>query len=70
MSQVAVYTFASMDRQTGADVAAARMGTSEAIRRVKGIANLESKRLVEESEVDAEGFYPAVITTVELIQAS
>jgi hypothetical protein len=72
MSQVAVYTFASMDRQTGAGVTAPRMGTSEAIRRVKGIANLESKQLVDESKVDAEGFYPAAIATaaVDLIQTS
>lgn len=59
MSKVTVYTFAATDRETGQNVADARMGTPEAIRRVKGMADLESKRLVNDSEVDAEGFYPA-----------
>lgn len=59
MAQVVVYAFNVVNRQTGKDVTAARMGTPEAIRRVKGIAILESKRLVDRSDVDCEGFYTA-----------
>jgi hypothetical protein len=60
MPQVAVYRYSALDRDTGRDVAAARMGTREAIRRAKGVADLESKELVDLSEVDCEGFYPIV----------
>ena len=56
---IAVYTFEVWDPQKGAIIVAPRMGTAEAIRRVKGMANLESKRFVDESTVDTDGFYPA-----------
>jgi hypothetical protein len=58
-TNIAVYTFEVWDRQKGATIVPPRMGTAEAIRRVKGMADLESKRLVDESTVDADGFYPA-----------
>jgi hypothetical protein len=58
-TNIAVYTFEVWDHQKGATIVATRMGTAEAIRRVKGMADLESKRLVDESTVDADGFYPA-----------
>ena len=56
---IAVYTFEVWDPLKGAIIVAPRMATAEAIRRVKGMASLESKRLVDESTVDADGFYPA-----------
>jgi hypothetical protein len=59
MKDVAVYTFEVWDRQKGANVIAPRMATAETIRRVKGMADLESKQLVDESKLDPEGYYPA-----------
>jgi hypothetical protein len=66
--QVAVYTYNALDRRTGQDVAASRMGTSDAIRRAKGIADLKSKRFVNKSEVDSEGFYPAATASASATQ--
>lgn len=60
IKNVAVYSFEVWDPEKGANVMAPRMGTPDAIRRVKGIADLESKQLVDPSEVDANGLYPAV----------
>ena len=58
-TSIPVYTFEVWDPLKGAIIVAPRMGTAEAIRRVKGMANLESKQLVDESTIDADGFYPA-----------
>jgi hypothetical protein len=55
--QVAVYTFQVWDRSVGANVVSPSMATPEAIRRLKGMAELESKRLVDASSVDSKGFY-------------
>jgi hypothetical protein len=56
MNEHAVYTFGVLDRQTGDTVTDPRMATPEAIRRLKGIAQLESKQLVDEHEINADGF--------------
>jgi hypothetical protein len=37
---------------------APRQATIEAITRVKGTADLSTENLVEESELDGNGFYP------------
>ncbi len=58
IKNVAVYTFEVWDHQKRVNVVSPRMGTPDAIRRVKGIADLESKQLVDESQVDANGLYP------------
>jgi hypothetical protein len=60
MEQVAVYAFDLLDRATGNGVTAARKGTPDAIRRVKGIADLSSMELVDTTEVDVDGFYPTL----------
>src|SRR5579862_2059615 len=56
MTEQAVYTFGVLDRKTGAVVTDLRMATPEAIRRHKGIAQLESKQLVGPQEINADGF--------------
>jgi NAD(P)-dependent dehydrogenase (short-subunit alcohol dehydrogenase family) len=54
---VAVYSFQVWDRSIGTNVTAPAMGTAAAIRRLKGMADLESRRWVNTSDVDAAGFY-------------
>jgi hypothetical protein len=56
MSEVAVYTFESWDPEQGASVVCERMATADAIRKKKGMADLNSMRLVPLSEIDADGF--------------
>jgi hypothetical protein len=59
VTEKAVYSFGFLDRQTGDTVTDPRMATEQAIRRLKGMALLESKRFVQEREIDSEGFYRA-----------
>jgi hypothetical protein len=54
---VAVYTFHVWDKKAGNNVVSPRMAIPDTIRRLKGMADLESKRIVDASAVDAEGFY-------------
>lgn len=56
MKEHAVYAFGVLDRHTGETVTDLRMATPETIRRLKGIAQLESKQLVDEHEISADGF--------------
>jgi hypothetical protein len=55
---VAVYNFVVWDQENGENVVAPRKATVEAITRVKGAAHLSTETLVEESELDGNGFYP------------
>lgn len=57
MTEKAVYSFGFLDRQTGDTVTDPRMATEQAIRRMRAMALLESKRLVQEGEIDSDGFY-------------
>jgi hypothetical protein len=57
VSEVAVYTFESWDPEQRASVVCERMATADAIRKMKGMADLSSVRLVPLSEIDADGFY-------------
>ncbi len=54
-----VYRFQVWDHDTGDNVWAPRMATLEAIKRVNGAAELSTETLVEEAELDGNGFYPA-----------
>jgi hypothetical protein len=54
---IAVYKFSICDRSNGAFVEHAAMATETAIRRLKGMADLQSKRLVWRDDVDCEGFW-------------
>lgn len=56
MTKVAVYRYEISDRRTATPAQAARMATAEAIRREKGSAILESRCLVESSDIDSDGF--------------
>jgi hypothetical protein len=57
MNQETVYRFEVWDRETRTSSTSAQMGTRGAIRRLKGEADLDSAKLVDCAEVDAEGFY-------------
>lgn len=57
MEQETVYRFEVWDRASYTKSYAAQMGTRAAIRRLKGEADLASARMVEQSDIDAEGFY-------------
>ena len=54
---VEVYDFEVWDRELQKNVTAPYMATPDAIRRLKGIADLESMRVVDRSAVDDRGFY-------------
>jgi hypothetical protein len=54
---IAVYKFATCDRSNGTFVEHAGMATATTIRRLKGMADLPSKRLVWRDDVDCEGFW-------------
>jgi len=54
---IAVYKFATCDRSNSTFVEDVRMATATTIRRLKGMADLTSKRLVWRDEVDCEGFW-------------
>jgi hypothetical protein len=54
---IAVYKFVTCDRSSNTFVEHVRMATPTAIRRLKGMADLPSKRLVGRGDVDGEGFW-------------
>jgi len=55
--KVAVYTFQGGDGDKRLDAPRPRMATLEAIRRVHGEPEFNSRHLVDESEIDDSGFY-------------
>lgn len=59
-----VYRFEIWDRETRTTSLADRMGTREAIRRLRGEADLASAKVVRLADVDSEGFYREMITCV------
>ena len=63
MLEETVYRFEIWDRETRTTSVADRMGTREAIRRVKGEADLASAKVVDLADVDSAGFYRAAITS-------
>jgi hypothetical protein len=58
MVKVAVFRFTLTDRATGKAIEQPRMATQHAIREKLGQPLLHSERLVNESELDNDGFYP------------
>ena len=44
---------------TGQNVLAPRSATLDAITRVNGIADLPTEEMIDEAELDANGFYPS-----------
>lgn len=54
--KVAVYRFTVWDRERGERVVATQMGTLAAIEQVNGVPERTSMLLVDESELDADGF--------------
>jgi hypothetical protein len=54
---IAVYRFVTCVRSNGTFVEYAGMATATTIRRLKGMADLPSKRLVWPDDVDREGFW-------------
>jgi len=61
---IKVYRFQTWDREAGRYVWATGMGTPEAIRKVKGEADLASALVVARGQVDANGLYHHPITPV------
>ena len=55
--RIAVYKFVTCDRSRNTFVEHVRMATASTIRRLKGMADLPSKRLVWRDDVDCEGFW-------------
>jgi hypothetical protein len=55
---VAVYRFKHLDADHNRDITAPRMATREAIARAHGTVVEASEKLVDESELDGNGFYP------------
>ncbi len=58
MANIAVYAFAHGDDSLNAVVHTPRKGTREAIERIRGRLIEASKEEVDETAVDAFGFYP------------
>ena len=56
--KVAVYRFTLWDPDQGENVLAPRMATLATIEQVDGRPDRRSMLLIEESELDGEGFYP------------
>ena len=54
---IAVYKFVTCDRSSNTFVEHVRMATATTIRRLKGMADLRSKRLVWRYDVDRDGFW-------------
>jgi hypothetical protein len=54
---VAVYSFEVWDRVQGKNVVAPYMAAPDAIRRMKGMADLGSKIIVPKAALDSRGFY-------------
>jgi hypothetical protein len=57
IESIAVYKFATCDRSSNTLVEHVRMATATTIRRLKGMADLSSARLVRRDDVDCEGFW-------------
>ena len=57
MREVTVFRFEVWDPEKRQTVVAPRMATPAAIRRVKGMADLESALVVDETALDENGFY-------------
>jgi hypothetical protein len=57
MSEVAVYSFEHWDAQQRATVICKQLATADAIRKRKGMADLDSKRMVSSEDLNADGFY-------------
>lgn len=55
--RVAVYHFEVWDREQQKNVTAPHMGSQDAIRRMKGMADLESMQMVDRAALDERGFY-------------
>lgn len=66
MDEETVYRFEIWDRETRTTALADRMGTREAIRRLRGEADLASAKVVHLADVDSAGFYREAITSVGL----
>jgi hypothetical protein len=58
MAMVKVFKFKHVDDDINEDVVAPRMATREAIQRVRGEAIDATMQMVDESELDGNGFYP------------
>jgi hypothetical protein len=58
VAAVSVYGFVIWDRERGGNVRPPRLGTLEAIERVRGVAIDGTARSVDESELDGNEFYP------------
>lgn len=54
---VAVYRFTTCDRSNSTFVEHVRMATAATIRRLKGMADLPSRRFVSCGDLDPEGFW-------------
>jgi hypothetical protein len=54
---VTVYTFVIWDHDRGATVIYPRMGTAEAIAKMRGKVNEDTAWVVDAAELDVEGFY-------------
>jgi hypothetical protein len=64
MDEATVYRFEIWDRETRTRSLADRMGTREAIRRLRGEADLSSAKVVRLADVDSAGFYREMITSL------
>jgi hypothetical protein len=64
MDEETVYRFEIWDRETRTTSFADRMGTREAIRRLRGEADLASAKVVHLADVDSAGFYREAITSM------
>ena len=64
MDEETVYRFEIWDRETRTTSFADRMGTREAIRRLRGEADLSSAKVVRLADVDSAGFYREMITSL------
>jgi hypothetical protein len=58
MSLVKVFKFEHTDEHNNHTVRAPRMATFETIRRVQGVLIESTMKMVDESELDGNGFYP------------
>ena len=57
LGSIAVYRFVTCNRSNDTFVEHVSMATAATIRRLKGMADLPSKRLVSPDDLDSEGFW-------------
>lgn len=57
LRSIAVYRFVTCDRASNTFVEHVAMATAATIRRLKGMADLPSRRLVSPEDLDCEGFW-------------